>query len=109
MVVLVDAVDEAADPYQLIVELLEPVASAAGRTKVRLLVGTRPGGENGLLRLLGASAVIVDLDSPANLDARDIGLYGPGSPPDFRQRKPRRSDPVRAGSPRRPLGWCSCG
>ena len=64
VVVLVDAVDEAADPYQLIVELLEPLASAAGRTKVRLLAGTRPGGDNGLLRLFGASAVIVDLDSP---------------------------------------------
>jgi len=51
VVVLVDAVDEAADPYRLILELLEPVASAAGRTKIRLLVGTRPGGDNGLLRL----------------------------------------------------------
>jgi hypothetical protein len=75
VVVLVDAVDEAADPYRLIVELLEPVASAAGRTKIRLLVGTRPGGDNGLLRLFGASAVIVDLDSPANLDARDVEEY----------------------------------
>jgi WD40 repeat protein len=75
VVVLVDAVDEAADPHQLIVELLEPVASAAGRTKIRLLAGTRPGGENGLLRLFGASAVIVDLDSPANLDARDVEDY----------------------------------
>ena len=75
VVVLVDAVDEAADPYRLIIELLEPVASAAGRTKVRLLAGTRPGGNNGLLRLFGASAVIVDLDSPANLDAGDIEEY----------------------------------
>ena len=75
VVVLVDAVDEAADPYRLIVELLEPVASAAGRTKVRLLMGTRPGGDNSLLRLFGASAVIVDLDSPANLDARDVEEY----------------------------------
>jgi WD40 repeat protein len=75
VVVLVDAVDEAADPYRLIVELLEPVASAAGRTKVRLLVGTRPGGDDGLLRLFGASAVIVDLDSPVNLDAGDVEEY----------------------------------
>ena len=74
-VVLVDAVDEAADPYRLIVELLEPVASAAGRTKVRLLAATRPGGDNSLLRLFGASAVIVNLDSPANLDARDVEEY----------------------------------
>lgn len=74
-VVLVDAVDEAADPGQLIVELLEPLASAAGRTKVRLLAATRPGGDNSLLRLFGASAVIVDLDSPANLDARDVEEY----------------------------------
>jgi hypothetical protein len=44
MVVLVDAVDEAGDPYRLIVELLEPLASAAPRTKIRLLVGARGGG-----------------------------------------------------------------
>ncbi len=74
-VMLIDAVDEAADPYRLIVELLEPLAAAAGRTKVRLLAGTRPGGDNDLLRLFGASAVIVDLDSPQNLDARDIEHY----------------------------------
>ena len=75
VVVLVDAVDEASDPYRLIVELLEPVASAVERTKVRLLVGTRPGGGQGLLRLFGASAVILDLDSPANLDVCDVEEY----------------------------------
>ncbi len=74
-VVLVDAVDEAADPDRLIVELLAPIASAAGRTKVRLLAATRPGGDKRLLRLFGASAVIVDLDSPVNLDARDVEEY----------------------------------
>ena len=31
--VVVDAVDEAADPYRLVIELLEPLASAAVRTQ----------------------------------------------------------------------------
>ena len=74
-VILVDAVDEATDPYRLIVELLEPLASASGRTKIRLLAGTWRGGDDRLLRLFGASAVVLDLDSPANLDAQDVEEY----------------------------------
>jgi hypothetical protein len=74
-VVLADAVDEAADPYRLIVELLEPLASAAGRTGIRLVVGTRRGGGDGLLRLFGSSAVVLDLDDPRYLDPRDVEEY----------------------------------
>ena len=73
--VAVDAVDEAADPYRLIRELLEPVASAAGRTRIRLLVGTRRGGGDDLLLLFGASAVILDLDTPEYLDISDVEDY----------------------------------
>lgn len=73
--ILVDAVDEAADPDRLIVDALEPLASASGRTKIRLPAGTRRGGDDGLLRLLGESAVVLDLESVANLDAQGIEEY----------------------------------
>lgn len=53
-VVVVDGVDEAVDAQRLIVDLLEPLAAASGRTGIRLLVGTRPGGEDDLLRLFEA-------------------------------------------------------
>ena len=71
---VVDAVDEASDPYRLIVELLEPLASGADRTGIRLVVGARRGG-GGLLRLFGSSAVVLDLDDPAYLDPHDIEEY----------------------------------
>ena len=73
--IVVDAVDEAADPLRLIIELLEPLAAAAARTKVRLLVGTRRGTSDNLLRLFGASAVVIDLDSPEYFDPRDVEEY----------------------------------
>ncbi len=72
---VVDAVDEASDPYRLIVELLEPLASGADRTGIRLVVGARRGGGGGLLRLFGSSAVVLDLDDPAYLDPHDIEEY----------------------------------
>ncbi|MFJ3802948.1 AAA family ATPase [Streptomyces sp. NPDC090088] len=74
-VVVVDGVDEAADAHRLIVDLLEPLAAAAGRTGIRLLVGTRPGGEDDLLRLFAGSARVVDLDEARYLDRRDIAEY----------------------------------
>ncbi len=74
-VVVVDAVDEAADPFRLIDELLQPVAAAADRTGIRLLVGSRRGGGGRLLGLFGASAVVLDLDSPVYLDAGDVEEY----------------------------------
>lgn len=74
-VVVVDGVDEAADAQRLIVDLLEPLAAASGRTGIRLLVGTRPGGEDDLLRLFGGSARVIDLDEACYLDRRDIAEY----------------------------------
>ncbi|MGW7080216.1 AAA family ATPase [Streptomyces sp. NPDC054866] len=74
-VVVVDGVDEAADAQRLIVDLLEPLAAAAGRTGIRLLVGTRPGGQDDLLRLFGGSARVIDLDEARYLDRRDIAEY----------------------------------
>ncbi|MGW1618528.1 hypothetical protein [Streptomyces sp. NPDC002172] len=74
-VVVVDGVDEAVDAQRLIVDLLEPLATAGSRTGIRLLVGTRPGGEDDLLRLFGGSARIIDLDEARYLDRRDIAEY----------------------------------
>jgi WD40 repeat protein len=75
MMVVVDAVDEAEKPYRLIVELLGPVASAASRTRLRLLIGTRRGGGDDLLQQFGLAAVILDLDTPGYLDIADIQEY----------------------------------
>ncbi|MEV0323704.1 WD40 repeat domain-containing protein [Streptomyces sp. NPDC050658] len=74
-VAVVDGVDEAADPQRLVVDLLEPLAAASGRTGVRLLVGTRRGGADSLLRLFGGSARVIDLDEDRYLDQRDIADY----------------------------------
>jgi len=73
--VMVDSVDEAADPRRLIAGLLRPLAEAAARTGIRLLVGTRPGGGDDLVGRFGSSAVILDLDSPEYLDRDDIQEY----------------------------------
>ena len=75
MLVVVDAVDEADKPYQLIVELLEPLVSAASRTRLLLLIGMRRGGGDDLLQLFGPVAVIADLDAPDYLDISDIQEY----------------------------------
>jgi len=74
-VVVVDAVDEASEPGRLIYELLEPMASASGRTGVRLLAGMRPGLNRHLVRQFGPVAVEMDLDSAVYWDQRDIAAY----------------------------------
>lgn len=74
-VVVVDGVDEADDPYGLIADLLRPLARAAGRIRLRLLVGMRRGDGNKLLQEFGQLAVILDLDTPAYLDMADIQGY----------------------------------
>jgi len=74
-VIVVDAVDEAAEPGRLIYELLEPIASASRRTGVRLLAGMRPGLNRHLVRQFGSAAVELDLDSAAYWDQRDVAAY----------------------------------
>ena len=74
-VIVVDAVDEAAEPGRLIYELLEPIASASRRTGVRLLAGMRPGLNRHLVRHFGPTAVELDLDSAAYWDQRDVAAY----------------------------------
>ena len=75
MIVVVDAVDEAAEPGRLIYELLEPIASASSRSGVRLLAGMRPGLNRHLVRQFGSVAVEMDLDSAAYWDQRDVAAY----------------------------------
>ena len=76
LVVLIDAVDEAADPDALITGLLNPlISNSAGG--IRLLLGTRPH----LLssRLLGQPSsgryVLIDLDSDRYADPASIRAY----------------------------------
>ncbi|MFJ5731507.1 AAA family ATPase [Streptomyces paradoxus] len=98
-VVVVDGVDEAADAHRLIVDLLEPLAAASERTGIRLLVGTRRGGEDHLLRLFGASALVLDLDEEQYLDRRDVAEYVYSTllaDPDPQVRTPYRARPALA-------------
>ncbi|MFI7320692.1 hypothetical protein [Streptomyces venezuelae] len=100
-VVVVDGVDEASDPYHLVVDLLEPLAAAAERTGIRLLVGTRRGGDDGLLRLFGTSAVVLDLDADGYRDHRDIAEYVRRTllaEPDPQVRTPYRARPAQAAT-----------
>ena len=71
LVVVVDAVDEAAEPTELASKLLEPLAAAASSWETRLLVGARPR----LRDRLGASFEVLDLDDPAYLDSADLVEY----------------------------------
>ncbi|MFH8483879.1 hypothetical protein [Streptomyces longisporoflavus] len=100
-VVVVDGVDEASDPYRLVVDLLEPLAAAGERTGIRLLVGTRRGGDDGLLRLFGAAALVLDLDAERYRDQRDLAAYVRRTllaEPDPQVRTPYRTRPGRAAT-----------
>jgi hypothetical protein len=104
--VVVDAVDEADRPYRLIAELLAPFASASNRTRIRLLVGTRRGGGDDLVRLFGSSAVVLDLDTSAYLDVGDIEEYVHRTllaESDPRARTPYRGQPADEECPLLPL------
>ncbi|GAA2581642.1 NACHT and WD repeat domain-containing protein [Actinomadura fulvescens] len=74
-IVIVDAVDEAADPAELIRELLEPLAATAHRTGVRLLAGMRPGWNRRLVRQFGPHAVEIDLDDEEHARPEDVADY----------------------------------
>jgi WD40 repeat protein len=100
-VVAVDGVDEAADAHRLVVDLLEPLAAASGRTGIRLLVGTRRGGQDDLLRLFGASVLVLDLDAARLLDRRDLAEYVRRTllaEPDPQVRTPYRARPELAAT-----------
>jgi WD40 repeat protein len=76
LIVLVDALDEAADPKALARDVLRPLT---GFDHIWLLVGTRPDTQPGIpgrrLRALGSATVEIDLDCPEYLGPDDVATY----------------------------------
>jgi WD40 repeat protein len=68
LAVVVDALDEAAEPARVAGYLLRPLTALPS---VRLLVGTRVNG----IAALGASIHVVDLDCPPYAERRDLAAY----------------------------------
>lgn len=65
---MVDAIDEALDPLDLVDQVLRPFIEAAQRSGIRLLLGTRPH----LLDRLGPATIRLDLDSPEYADSASL-------------------------------------
>ncbi|MFE7930775.1 hypothetical protein ACFU6S_18940 [Streptomyces sp. NPDC057456] len=72
LTVVVDALDEAADPEDLARALRRLARDATG---LRILVGTRPGPRNSLLTACGHDARIIDLDCHPWLEPNDLAEY----------------------------------
>jgi WD40 repeat protein len=70
--IVVDALDEAVEPTGIAGKLLRPLAEDAAPVGVRVLVGTRPGPDDELLRALGWGAVRFNLDEPPYLQQADL-------------------------------------
>jgi hypothetical protein len=62
--IVVDALDEAAEPGGIAAKPLRPLAADAASVGVRVLVGTRPRRDDELVDALGRGAVRLDLDPP---------------------------------------------
>src|SRR5216683_829754 len=69
LVVVVDALDEAQAPRDIVRQLLVPLARDL---RVRVLAGTRPGRDDQLLAAFGERAVVYRLDDPAWFDRHDL-------------------------------------
>jgi len=67
---VVDALDEATEPFE-IADLLAQLPEASGRTRLRIIVGTR----SHLLPALGGGTVVLNLDGPMYLEHQDISHY----------------------------------
>ncbi|WP_173154309.1 hypothetical protein [Phytohabitans suffuscus] len=67
--------DEAIQPYQVIQDLLEPLAASSGITGLKCVFGTRRGGGGSLLHAFGDFVVVHDLDTDEYLDRSDIAAY----------------------------------
>ncbi|ASW56194.1 trypsin-like peptidase domain-containing protein [Plantactinospora sp. KBS50] len=76
---VVDALDEAADPGQaraVIDDILLPLARDCGRYGVRVVVGTRRGDDRGdLIACFGEDAELIDLDTPDYFAESDLVHY----------------------------------
>jgi WD40 repeat protein len=73
--IVVDDLDEAQDPEQLISDLLEPLAAGAAAWRIRLLLGLRTGGDRTLLRGFGPHVRELPLDDPAYFEQADLAEY----------------------------------
>jgi hypothetical protein len=75
--IVVDSLDEAAprEAERIALELLGPLAADAGPVGVRVLVGTRPGPGDALVRKLGSAVTVIDLDEPGHADEDGIAEY----------------------------------
>ncbi|MCI4062076.1 trypsin-like peptidase domain-containing protein [Micromonospora sp. R77] len=76
---IIDALDEAADPGQarsVITDILLPLARDCGRYGVRVVVGTRRSDDRGdLIACFGADAELIDLDTPEYFAESDLVNY----------------------------------
>ena len=72
LVVVLDALDEAREPQQIVRSLLLPLASDLG---VKVLTGTRSGRDDELLSVFGEAAVVYWLDDPVWFDRQDLADY----------------------------------
>ena len=97
VVVIVDAIDEAAAPrgaqargeFPIVDQALAPLVRGAGRTRLRLLLGTR----RHLLPALGESVQLVDLDTSAYADPPSVVAYGQSCLVHLSDESPYRSQP----------------
>ncbi|MET7400425.1 AAA family ATPase [Dactylosporangium sp. NPDC005572] len=70
LLVLIDALDEASDPQQLVQRLLRPLIDY-GEGNIRLLLGTRAH----LLGPIGTDVDLINLDDPEYADPASVRLY----------------------------------
>lgn len=77
--VVVDSLDEAATSQEarlLITQVLVPLAESSLGANIRVVVGSRQRDEDGdLIRSLGRSALLIDLDSPEYFAVEDLTSY----------------------------------
>jgi len=73
-VVILDALDEAENPNEVVLEILKPLSALSN---ILLLIGTRPDSTQTGRRFqaLGASTVEIDLDQPRYFNSGDVVLY----------------------------------
>ena len=88
LVVLVDALDEAADPQDLVTNALRPLIDR-GPDRLRLLLGTRPH----LLASLGPYTDVLDLDDDVYADPASVRAYARRVLLQSHTRSPYRSAP----------------
>ena len=97
IVVIVDAVDEAVRPrgaqvrgeFPVVDQALAPLVRGAGRTRLRLLLGTR----RPLLPALGGPVELVDLDNTTYADAPSVAAYARSCLVQLAEESPYRGQP----------------